>query len=266
MLIALLGALLAAAVPASAAAPAGTRVTFWQAAADSSVTPAQAAARLAAAMSDDELLGQTMCFGWIGVVPSPEIISWIGDRGIGGVKIFSRNVTDLPDLARDVAEMQRRSQATPLAVPLLVATDQEGGWVRHVKYETSVSPGNLAIGAAGLTRDAYLTGWHLGRELAVLGINMDFAPTADTYSDPAASAIGPRSFGSDPAAAGLLSAAFAAGLGKAGVMATAKHFPGHGSADRDSHGRLPVIHVDLETLLARDLLPYRSWRARGCPR
>jgi beta-N-acetylhexosaminidase len=263
VLIVLLGVLLAAAPGEAAAERPGTRATFWQAAADPTATPAQAAARLAGAMSDDELLGQALCFGWVGTVPSPEILSWIRDRGIGGVKIFSRNVTDLPGLARDVAAMQRQSQATPLAVPLLVATDQEGGWVRHVKYETSVSPGNLAIGAGGLTRDAYLAGWHLGRELAALGINMNFAPTADTYSDPAASAIGPRSFGSDPAAVGLLSAAFAAGLGKAGVMATAKHFPGHGSADRDSHGRLPVVHVDLATLLERDLVPYRILAREG---
>jgi beta-N-acetylhexosaminidase len=268
VLIALLAILVAAAVPARAApaTPAqAPRPGFWQAAAYVSTTPAEAAARLAAVMNDDELLGQTLCFGWLGTSPSPEILSWIGDRAIGGVKIFTRNVADLASLAGDVATMQRRSQATPLAVPLLVATDQEGGWVRHIKLETSIAPGNLAIGAAGLTRDAYLTGWYLGRELAALGINMNFAPTADTYSDPAASAIGPRSFGSDPAAAGLLSAAFAAGLGKAGVMATAKHFPGHGSADRDSHGRLPVIHVDLETLLERDLLPYRILAREGLP-
>jgi beta-N-acetylhexosaminidase len=227
--------------------------------------PEQAAARLAASMTDGELLGQTMCFGYLGTSLSPEIRAWIREKAIGGVKVFSRNVDQLPALARDVAEMQRLSQGTRLAVPLLVATDQEGGWVRHIKLETSTSPGNLAIGASGLPHDAYLTGWYLGQELAALGINMDFAPTADTYSNPAATVIGPRSFGSDPVAVGLLSAAFAAGLAKAGVMATAKHFPGHGSADRDSHGRLPVIHADLETLLARDLVPYRILAREGVP-
>ena len=266
MLTALLCALLGAAVPAPApaAAPAAP-ATFWDAAAGAGSTPEQAAARLAATMSDEELLGQTLFLGYLGTTPSPEIRAWVRERGIGGVKIFSRNVADLPSLARDVAGLQRLSQATRLAVPLLVATDQEGGWVRHVKRETSVTPGNLAIGATGLPRDAYLTGWYLGLELAALGINMDFAPTADTYSDPEAAVIGPRSFGSDPAAVGLLSAAYAAGLAKAGVMATAKHFPGHGSADRDSHGNLPVIRVDLGTLLARDLLPYRILACEGVP-
>jgi beta-N-acetylhexosaminidase len=261
LLCALLGA---AAAPAAAVSPAGGAAAgFWEVVAAG--TPEQAAARLAASMSDEELLGQTLCFGYLGTSPSAEIRGWIRDRGIGGVKIFARNVDDLASLARDVAAMQRLSQSTRLAVPLLVATDQEGGWVRHIKRETSIAPGNLAIGAGGLPRDAYLTGWYLGRELAALGINMDFAPTADTYSDPEATAIGPRSFGSDPAAVGLLSAAFAAGLAKAGVMATAKHFPGHGSADQDSHGRLPVIHVDLETLFRRDLLPYRILAREGVP-
>jgi beta-N-acetylhexosaminidase len=268
----LLVALLAAAAPASAsaAAPASASAAdladFWQAADLARApggTPADAAARLAATMSDGELLGQTLCFGWLGDSLSPEILAWVGARAIGGVKVFSRNVRDLPSLARDVTALQRLARSTPRAVPLLVATDQEGGWVRHVKFATSVSPGNLALGAAGLSRDAFLTGRYLGSELAALGITMNFAPTADTYSDPAATAIGPRSFGSDPAAAGLLSAAFAAGLASAGVLATAKHFPGHGSADRDSHGWLPVVHVDLETLLARDLLPYRILAREG---
>jgi beta-N-acetylhexosaminidase len=260
VLTALLCALLGAAVLAPA--PAASR-GFWDDA--PGTTPEQSAAHLAASMSDEELLGQTLCLGYLGTAPSAEIRAWIRDRGVGGVKIFSRNVVDLPSLARDVAEMQRLSQSTRLAVPLLVATDQEGGWVRHIKRETSITPGNLAIGAAGLPRDAYLTGWYLGRELAALGINMNFAPTADTYSDPEATVIGPRSFGSDPATVGIFSAAYAAGLATAGVMATAKHFPGHGSADRDSHGRLPVIRVDLETLLTRDLLPYRILAREGVP-
>ncbi len=281
MLTALLCALAAAAAavpaastPAAPPAPAPTAAStpaapaaigFWEAALPSTGSPEQAAARLVASMSDEELLGQTLFLGYLGTAPSAEIRAWIRDRGIGGVKIFARNVADLPSLARDVADMQRLSQSTRLAVPLLVATDQEGGWVRHIKRETSITPGNLAIGAGGLPRDAYLTAWYLGRELAALGINMDFAPTADTYSDPEATVIGPRSFGSDPASVGLLSVAYAAGLAKAGVMATAKHFPCHGSADRDSHGKLPVIRVDLETLFARDLLPYRILAREGVP-
>ncbi|MGA2479430.1 MAG: glycoside hydrolase family 3 protein [Spirochaetia bacterium] len=227
--------------------------------------PAVVASRIVQAMTDEELLGQVFFLGWQGVGPSPDILRWIGTRAIGGVKIFPRNVADLPTLARDVGDMQRLAGRSRFAIPLFVATDQEGGWVRQIKDETSVSPGNLALGAAGAPADAYQTGVYLGSELAALGINMDFAPTADVYSNPEASVIGPRSFGSDPSVTGLLSAAFARGMRDVGILCVAKHFPGHGSADQDSHGHLPKIDVTLEQLLERDLIPYRILIREGIP-
>jgi len=223
------------------------------------------AASISNAMSDEELLGQVLFLGWQGVGPSADIMRWIGTRAIGGVKIFPRNVSDLSTLARDIAGMQKLANRNRFEIPLFVATDQEGGWVRQIKDETSISPGNLALGASGAPGDAYLTGYYLGRELAALGINMDFAPTADVYSNPEASVIGPRSFGSDPASTGLLSAAYARGMKEAGVLCTAKHFPGHGSADQDSHGHLPKIDVSLDQLLNRDLIPYRILVREGIP-
>jgi len=227
--------------------------------------PEQLAAKIADAMTDQELLGQVFFLGWQGVGPSPDLLRWIATRSIGGIKIFPRNVADLPSLARDIDRMQKLSARGRFGIPLFVATDQEGGWVRQIKDETSISPGNLALGASGVPGDAYRTGWYLGRELAALGINMDFAPTADVYSNPEASVIGPRSFGSDPSTTGLLSAAYARGMGDAGVLCTAKHFPGHGSADQDSHGHLPKIDVSLDQLLGRDLIPYRILVREGIP-
>jgi beta-N-acetylhexosaminidase len=223
------------------------------------------ASGIANAMTDDELLGQVFFLGYQGVGPSPEIRRWIADHHIGGVKLFPRNVSDLTSLAGDVNLMQALAARGRFRIPLFVATDQEGGWVRQIKDETSISAGNLALGAIGAPQDSYLTGYYLGKELAALGINMDFAPTADVYSNPEASVIGPRSFGSDPSETGLLSAAFARGMQKAGVITTAKHFPGHGSADKDSHGRLPRIDVSLSQLLDRDLVPYRILISEGIP-
>jgi beta-N-acetylhexosaminidase len=228
-------------------------------------SPSTVAQRIADAMTEDELLGQVFFLGYQGIGPSAEIQRWIRDHHIGGVKLFPRNVADLTSLASDIALMQGLANRGRFHVPLFIATDQEGGWVRQIKDETSVSPGNLALGAEGVPEDAYLTGYYLGRELAAVGINMDFAPTADVYSNPEASVIGPRSFGSDPAEAGLLSAAYARGMQKAGVITTAKHFPGHGSADKDSHGWLPRIDVTLEQLLDRDLVPYRILISEGIP-
>ena len=230
--------------------------------------PGDAAAladRIADAMTSEELLGQVLFLGWQGKGLSADILRWVGTRSIGGIKIFPRNVSDLSSLARDVSTIQKLAAKNRFAIPLFVATDQEGGWVRQIRGETSVSPGNLAVGAAGAPGDAYKTGYYLGRELAALGINMDFAPTADVYTNPEATVIGPRSFGSDPSEAGLLSAAYARGMKDAGVLCAAKHFPGHGSADQDSHGHLPRIDVSLDQLLDRDLIPYRILIREGIP-
>jgi beta-N-acetylhexosaminidase len=137
-----------------------------------------------------------------------------------------------------------------------VATDQEGGWIRHVKGETSDTPGNMAIGASGYPMDAYYSGFYINREIRALGINMNFAPTVDIYSNLDSSVIGPRSFGSNPADVGILGEAFAAGSLDAGVIPTAKHFPGHGDTSLDSHGKLPQIQIDADTLANRELVPF----------
>jgi beta-N-acetylhexosaminidase len=223
------------------------------------------AASLVDAMSDEEALAQTFMLGWVGAEPSPLILDWIRDRHIGGVKIFGWNTGDTLNLAKTVGALQQASLGGKLKMPLLVATDQEGGWIRHVKGATSETPGNMAIGASGYPRDAYLSGYYIGRELALLGINMNFAPTVDIYTNRSSTVIGPRSFGNDPVRVGLLGTAFMKGQQAAGVIATAKHYPGHGDTDLDSHGVLPRIDVPFETLWDRELVPYRILAKENIP-
>ena len=216
-------------------------------------------------MNDEELIGQVLMLGYIGSSPSEEFLEWIRVRKIGGVKVFGWNALDLTALSEGIGQMQQTAAETELQIPLFVATDQEGGWVRHVKGETSVSPGNLAIGATGNPRDAFNTGYFLGIELKALGINMNFAPTVDVYIHPQNSVIGPRSFSADPITTAVLSVAYFRGLEKAGIISTAKHFPGHGNTDKDSHGVLPIIEDSLEILWNRDLVPYRFLVKEGLP-
>ncbi len=216
-------------------------------------------------MTLPEILGQIFFLGYLGKTPSDEIKMWIKERDAGGIKIFTRNVKDLKTLAESIAEMQKLAVSNRYGIPLLIATDQEGGWVRHIKQETSVTPGNLALGAEGNPNDAYKTGYYIGLELKKLGINMNFAPTADVYTNPKASVIGPRAFSSDPVKTGLLASAYFKGMEKAGIICTAKHYPGHGDADKDSHGFLPIISSDFKTLWERDLVPYRFLIREGLP-
>ncbi|MDE0027428.1 MAG: glycoside hydrolase family 3 protein [Spirochaetaceae bacterium] len=234
--------------------------TFWEA-----LDSAEAMRAFAASLSDNELLGQAFMLGYPDAVLTPFLLGWIEGQGLGGVKIFPRNVASLEQLAAHVDELQAAAQRQPRRIPLLIATDLEGGWIDHVKHEISKTPGNLAIGAAGMPADAYRTGRYLGLELAALGINMNFAPTVDVYSSPDASVIGPRAFSSDPVQTGLLAVAYFRGLQSAGIIATAKHYPGHGAADRDSHLVLPRIAADRERLWDRELVPYRFLIREGLP-
>ncbi|MDR2177194.1 MAG: glycoside hydrolase family 3 protein [Treponema sp.] len=223
------------------------------------------AADLLARMSNEEALAQTFMLGWVGAEPSPLIMNWIRDRHIGGVKIFGWNTGDTHKLAKTVGELQTASLEGNYGLPLLVATDQEGGWIRHVKGATSETPGNMAIGASGYPQDAYLAGYYIGRELAALGINMNFAPTVDLFTNRYSPLIGPRAFGSDPTQAGILGAAFMKGQMAAGIIPTAKHYPGHGDTDLDSHGVLPQIDAPFEVLWERELVPYRILVHEGLP-
>jgi beta-N-acetylhexosaminidase len=232
---------------------------------DDEGSPQEIARLIVEAFSDEEALAQTFMLGWVGAEPSPLIMNWIRERNIGGIKIFGWNTGDTLRLAETVGELQSNALKTKYGIPLLVATDQEGGWVRHVKGTTSETPGNMAIGASGRPLDAYWSGYYIGKELALLGINMNFAPAVDLYTNRDSSLIGPRSFGIDPVQAGILGAAFVKGQKTAGVIATAKHYPGHGDTDLDSHGVLPRINAPFEVLWERELVPYRLMAKEKIP-
>ena len=227
--------------------------------------PVELAFRMTEEMSDEQALAQTFMLAWVGAEPSPLILEWIRHRNIGGGKIFGWNTDNTLRLAQTVGELQSASLATQFGIPLFVATDQEGGMVRHVRGATSQTPGNMAIGASGRPIDAYRSGYFIGRELALLGINMNFAPTVDLHTNRHSTIIGPRSFGDDPVNVAILGAAFARGHRETGVIATAKHFPGHGDTALDSHGILPRITAPFEVLWDRELIPYRMLIREGIP-
>ncbi|WP_147634311.1 glycoside hydrolase family 3 protein [Treponema pectinovorum] len=216
-------------------------------------------------MSDEELLSQILMFGWAGAEPSELLIRWVHERGLGSVKVFGWNTDNTELVARSVSKLQEKSQQRPLKIPLFVATDQEGGWIRHVKGDTSDTPGNMAIGASSYPMDSYYSAFYISREINALGINMNFAPTVDNYTNLKSTVIGPRSFSSNPEHVGQLGASFVAGSIDAGVIPTAKHFPGHGDTSLDSHGNLPEINIDYQTLENRELIPFKYLIAEKIP-
>ena len=225
-------------------------VTFWD-----NVPNEQLAKSIVDSMTDTELYSQILMFGWAGAEPETLLYDWV-ERGLGNIKVFGWNTNDIHLVAKSISSLQKTSQNNRFKIPLFVATDQEGGSIRHVKGNTLITPGNMAIGAAGYPADSWYSAYYISREIKALGINMNFAPTVDLFSNHDSSIIGTRSFGDDPDKAGILGAAFVSGSLAAGVIPTVKHFPGHGDTDIDSHGRLPVIDIDFETFKNRELVPY----------
>lgn len=225
-------------------------LSFWD-----DVPNEQLAHSLVNNMTDSELLSQTFMFGWAGAEPPELLYDWV-KRGLGSVKVFGWNTDDIHLVASSISSLQKSAYSTSFQIPLFVATDQEGGWIRHVKGDTSITPGNMAIGAAGYPSDSWYSSYYISQEIKALGINMNFAPTVDLFTDHNSTIIGTRSFGEDPNKAGVLGAAFVSGSLAAGVIPTAKHFPGHGDTNLDSHGKLPVIDINFDTFKSRELIPY----------
>jgi beta-glucosidase-like glycosyl hydrolase len=147
-------------------------------------------------------------------------------------------------------------------VPLLVAADFEWGVGMRLEATTSF-PRAMAFGATGDARLAYEAGRAIGTEARAIGVHVNFAPVVDVNSNPRNPVINTRSFGEDPERVSAFAAAYARGLRDAGVMATLKHFPGHGDTDVDSHLGLPLISHPRDRLERTELAPFVSGIAAG---
>jgi beta-N-acetylhexosaminidase len=178
-------------------------------------------------------------------------------RGLAGVTLFGANV--IGDTAALTAALRAAAPSEPV-----IAIDEEGGDVTRLAYASgSPYPGNAALGVVddvSLTQSVYAA---IGADLSRLGINTNLAPDADVLDLSGSAAVGTRSFGSDTALVARHVAAAVAGLQSAGVVACAKHFPGHGSTGDDSHLSLATISGTLAEIRTRDLPPFVAAIAAG---
>lgn len=180
---------------------------------------------------------------------------------LGGIVYtsWSGNTINPRQIARLSNGIQRVSGHEGAGIPALVATDQEGGLIARVGTPATSFPGAMALGAARSPAVARAAARVMGEELAAMGINQNLAPVADVNRDPSNPVIGVRSFGSRPRLVSALAAAQVRGYQDgAGIAATAKHFPGHGDTDTDSHTGLPVIRHTRKQVQELDLAPFRS--------
>ncbi|MGW0184192.1 glycoside hydrolase family 3 protein [Streptomyces sp. NPDC003362] len=179
---------------------------------------------------------------------------------LGGVIYFAwaHNTRDPRQIADLSNGLQRASLALPHRLPLLISTDQEHGIVARIGKPATLFPGAMAIGAGGSRTDARTLGRIAGKELRAMGVRQDYSPVADVNVNPANPVIGVRSFGADPRAVARLVAAEVAGYQRSGVAATAKHFPGHGDTETDSHYGFPVIKHTREQWETLDAPSFRA--------
>ncbi|MDZ5443535.1 glycoside hydrolase family 3 protein [Micromonospora sp. 4G57] len=187
---------------------------------------------------------------------------------LGGVCYFSwsHNL----DSPRQIATLSNGLQRAALGdgskgrVPLLISTDQEQGVVLRMPAPAAQFPGSMALGAARSPGAAQTAAEITGRELRAAGIHQPYAPIADVNVNPANPVIGVRSFGADPTLVAELTAAQVAGFQDgAGVTAVAKHFPGHGDTENDSHTNLPVINHSRQEWDRIDAPPFRQAISAG---
>jgi beta-N-acetylhexosaminidase len=204
-------------------------------------------------MTLEEKIGQMLMVGFDGLQAPEYILEWLAQGHLGGVILFARNVSTPEQLA---ALTQSLRQASPY--PLFISIDQEGGAVSRLRQGFTESPGAMALGAAGSEALAEEVAEMLGTELRAVGINWNLAPVVDMTRNIANPSVGTRSLGNDKDLVSKLSVAQVRGFDRAGVIATAKHFPGHGNTSVDSHEDMAIVEDTLADLRAGDLVPFQT--------
>lgn len=217
-------------------------------------------------MSLQEKVGQLVIGFFRGPAFDDHLAEMIHEYRLGGVILYgiTGNIEDPLQVANLIFDIQSQAR-TSGTLPLFVAIDQEGGLVNRINQGMTVFPGNMALGAAG---DEALSGEAariMARELRILGVNMNYAPVVDVNSEPSNPIIGIRSFGSDPELVARMGQATIEPYRAEQVIPTAKHFPGHGDTDIDSHYGLPLITRSLQELEEVELFPFQAMIEAGIP-
>jgi beta-N-acetylhexosaminidase len=232
-----------------------------------------------AGMSLDEKVGQMLVSSFGSDFLSSDsdtydaLVRTVHEEHIGGFHVFGGS-EPAPDVLLDshygtvtlgqplaAASLLNRLQAIA-KYPLLNSADFETGIGFRFEGGTTF-PRNMAFGAAGDDRLAYEAGRITAEEARAIGVQLNFAPVVDVNNNPRNPVINTRSYGEDPAAVGRLASAYVRGLQSGGMLATLKHFPGHGDTDVDSHIGLPIIKDPLQTIEQVELPPFKAGIAAG---
>jgi beta-N-acetylhexosaminidase len=203
-------------------------------------------------------LGQQLIIGISGHTLTADEKKFLVENNIGGICLFGRNVAE-PKQVRDLcAEIQSLRHQLPEKTPFFISIDMEGGRVHRLKPPFTQWPALKLVGDLDAPTVAFNFAQRMGVELMSVGINLDFAPCLDVYTNPKNTVIGDRAISTNPLQVEKMASALIRGYIKSGVISCAKHFPGHGDTVIDSHEDLPVEEADLKRLNEVELVPFKK--------
>lgn len=180
---------------------------------------------------------------------------WVQDLGVGGLLFTEGSLSEFAEMTNYAQSLAR--------VPLMMTFDGEWGLEMRIE-NTPRFPLNMTLGAVRKPGLMYTYGREVARQCRLAGVQVNFAPSVDVNSNPRNPVIGTRAFGDDPQAVGRAAVAYSLGLEDGGVLSVAKHFPGHGDTDVDSHKALPVVTHSRQRLDSVDLEPFRQYIEARC--
>jgi len=204
--------------------------------------------------SNEQLAGQRLIVGFEGKRFNKELKFLIDEIKVGGIILFSNNVSS-PEQLRKLCSSAQECAASCGQPPLFIAVDQEGGEVARLKKPFTEFSGNPSMQNA---KDAEAFASITAKELLDVGINMDMAPVMDVAPEDMESIMKGRVFGSDPKWVSKMGCHVIKHLQKNGLMAVAKHFPGIGRTTIDSHKELPIVTLERAELESFDYIPFQA--------
>ena len=207
-------------------------------------------------MTLDEKIGQMITVGIDGYTVNDKTKELIVDKKVGGIILFKDNINDsnqLLQLINNIKDINSKNK-----IPLFISIDEEGGRVSRLPKEIKKLPSNEVIGNINDKELAYDIGKTIGYSLKSFGFNMDFTPVLDINSNSKNTVIGDRSFSSNKNIVANLGVSEINGFKSRNIISVAKHFPGHGDTDIDSHYKLPIINKTLDELKEVEFVPFKN--------
>lgn len=211
-------------------------------------------------MTLDEKIGQMIITGFNGSEYNDDMDRLINEYKVGGVILFARNIED----SNQMIDLTRALQENNNNLPLFISIDEEGGRVSRLPDDVEKFPSAFTIGLINNQQTAYENGKEIGYTLKRLGINLDYAPVLDIYSNENNTVIGDRAFSKEESIVSTMGIATMEGIEDSDIIPVVKHFPGHGDTEVDSHYGLPIVYKTLEELRNFEFIPFVKAIESGC--